>query len=143
MNQNVFLICGVQGSGKTWVCGQLKDKFEYVPHDEFFKDLVTVLFERSQIADKPMITECPFGERLIRSDLEDHGLNVHPFFVVDSPEVIKARFEMRENKPFPRSAYTRSLSIVNRAMEWNAPYGPSDFIYQVLYNLDLTPFFES
>ena len=33
--KTVYLVVGVPASGKSWVCEQLKDKFEYVHHDGF------------------------------------------------------------------------------------------------------------
>lgn len=34
MTSTVYLVCGVAGSGKTWVCKQLEHMIHYVPYDE-------------------------------------------------------------------------------------------------------------
>lgn len=60
--------CGVSGSGKTWVCEQVKDLFTYVPHDENMKNICSAIVKAN--ADKPLITECPFGERYLKESLE-------------------------------------------------------------------------
>lgn len=59
--QTVYLICGVPGSGKTWVCEHLKDKFNYIPHDEYLKDHARVICEAAKVVKRSIITECPFG----------------------------------------------------------------------------------
>ncbi len=136
MIQKVYLICGVPGSGKTWVCEQLKYKFDYLPHDEHFENFESAILMKAQKALKPVITECPFAERKIRERLEAWGVEVIPVFVVESAEVTRARFELRENKPFSKANMTRTSSIVGRAMEWSATYGTSTQILAYLRGLE-------
>lgn len=83
---------------------------------------------------KPIVTECPFGERVLKEKLEKYGLTVLPYFVVEPPEVCAKRYMKREGKPIQKAAYTRATSIVNRAIEWNAPMGNSDTILAILKN---------
>ncbi len=122
--KTVYLICGVPGSGKTWVCEQLKDKYEYVPHDLYMHNLHHILLDRSETAKKPMITECPFAEREFKQKLELRGLSVIPYFIVEPQEVVKTRYESR-GKPLPKNIWTRALTIRDRAIEWNCPHGTS------------------
>lgn len=134
----VYLICGVPGSGKTWVCEQLKDKFTYVPHDMFLKTLSSAVVGAAKLSTvKAVLTECPFGERLLREELEAVGCHVIPYFIVEKPEVIKARYEKRENRPLPKANHTRAASIIDRALEWKAPWGTSEQILTKLKELPL------
>ncbi len=135
--RTVILVCGVSGSGKSWVCRQLTDKFHYVPHDEHFKDHVRVTAHKAQTENKVVITECPFGERLTREGLEAVGIKVIPVFVVEPVELVKERYRNREGKPLPKAAETRATSIVKRAEEWNAPYGTSGEVLEHLRGLEL------
>ncbi len=126
----VYLICGVSGSGKSWVCRQLAEKFFYIPHDNYKDTLVTTC--RHLKTDLPLITECPFGERLLREDFERHGFKVHPYFVIEAPELCAKRYQEREGKLIQASAYTRASTIIQRAIEWDAPYGTSSEVLIML-----------
>lgn len=137
MSQPIYLVCGVSGSGKSWVCKQLADKFAYVPHDQFFATHSKVVMETADRASKPVITEVPFGERLLAECLTQLRYKCIIYFVVEKPEVVKARYEKRENKPIPQSALTRAGTLINRAIEWNAPYGTSQEILTKLRELTL------
>ncbi len=132
MTKEVYLVCGVPGAGKTWVATQLKDKFSYLPHDEHYKDFINAIAETARKSDKPVITECPFAERITKEQLEKLGLKVHPVFVVEDPEVIKQRFRDREKKEASKASVTRAVSILERAREWRAPFGTSKQILDYL-----------
>ena len=133
---DVYLICGVPGAGKTWVCERLGDKFSYIPHDDYLESessFFTALAESSIASDKPVITECPFKERMTKQILEEkYGLNVIPMFVVDDPETIARRYTSREGKPFSQANLTKATTILSRAIEWGAFQGTSE---QVLNHL--------
>ncbi len=123
----LYLICGVSGAGKTWVCRQLQDKFHYIPHDEHYvKDDLLLACNRAKAQTKPIITECPFGERPLREFLSTHGYEVIPYFVIEPPHVVQQRYFERERKPLPLAAHTRASTIINRAREWGAPHGTSE-----------------
>lgn len=135
MAKTVYLICGVSGSGKTWVCRQLEDKYDYIPHDEHYHNQAEVVAERIT-EDRPVITESPFGERILREQLElKHGLKVVPFFVITAPDVVAVQYYKREGKPLPKSAYTRASTILKRALEWNAFHGSSAEVLKHLKDL--------
>jgi hypothetical protein len=130
--QPCYLICGVSGSGKSWVCRQLVDKFCYIPHDEHYNDHVQVIKRACLTSDKPIITECPFGERVLKGSIEVIGIRVIPYFVVERPEIVAKRYYEREKKLLPQNALTRASTIIQRAQEWNAPYGTSKEILEKL-----------
>lgn len=135
MTRTVYLVCGVPGSGKTWVCRQMDGTFHYLPHDLHYKNHGDVVVRTARISEKPIITECPFGERVLREQLEKAGLRVIPFFVVEKPDTVKKRYEEREKKHVPQNVLTRAARIGERADEWKAPKGTSTEILQLLQAL--------
>lgn len=126
MTNMVYLICGVPGSGKTWVCERLLGQFTYVAHDDHMKDFVNAIWQVAQESDFPIVSECPFAERLIKGQLEAKGLTIIPLFIVEDSAVIERRYNQRSGKVFPKSHATRSVSILSRAIEWGAFHGTSE-----------------
>lgn len=133
--KELYLIVGVSGSGKTWICKQLTDKFNYLPHDEYYNNFTKAILNALMNSEKPVITECPFGERLVRDELEKYGIKVKPYFVIEPPEIVEKRYFDREKKPIRKSALTRANTIILRAQEWNAPYGNSEKVLSILKDL--------
>jgi uridine kinase len=142
MYQAVILLCGVPASGKTWVMKRLKDKFTLVTNDDYIahgKNYLADVVEHAARSDKPVVVDCPFGEREFKSVLESRGLEVYPFFIVETPDVVAQRYQVREGKPASKSTLTRAASIADRALEWNAPRGTSEEILAHLRELVVTP----
>ena len=136
--QKVILLCGVPGSGKTWVMKQLGTKFFQVHHDanlDFTKqDLAQACLMGSR-GDKPVIIDCPFAERELRAKMEALGLTVEPVFIIESAPVVAERYRKREGKGASQATLTRSTTIWGRAQEWNAHFGTSSEILEYLRNL--------
>lgn len=132
MTKTVYLLCGVSGAGKTWVCEQLKDKFTYVPHDKYYDSICEAITHFSMENENPVITECPFGERILRDSLERLSFTVIPVFIIETQDIVASRYFLREGKPIQKSAHTRAISIIARAQEWGAPFGTSTEILQYL-----------
>lgn len=157
----VIIVAGVSGCGKSWACRQVADLYTYIPHDRCYvtaerpawdasmtwgadtkddsrwapgakSNHVEVLIAASKIATKPVLTECPFGERPLREALEAAGLRVIPIFVVEPPNVVAMRYMKREGKPIPKAALTRATTIVERAIEWGAFKGSSGEVLEYL-----------
>lgn len=128
----VYLVCGVPGSGKTWVCSQLKDKFNYIPHDNHTENIQEVIKDASMNGNKTVITECPFGERSFKEFLEGFNILVIPVFIVEDPTVVQERYFKREGKPLYKAGITRATTIKDRALEWNAIFGTSNEILEFL-----------
>jgi len=133
--KSVIMVCGVPGSGKSWVCEQLKDKFTYVSHDDYIgKSLVDATIAAT--ADgKTVLIDCPFAERVLRDELIKRGVTVKPYFIVEPLTVVEARYLKRDGKALPKASATRASTIVNRAVEWGSPYGKSDVILKALRSL--------
>lgn len=134
MKPTVYLICGVPGSGKTWVAKQLRDQFTYVPYDDHRKaGIVSALKAKRGLS--PLVTECPFGESELKAELEKAGFDVRPYFITEDTETIQARYEDREGKPLDQRAVTRSKTIGARAREWGAPSGTSAQVLKMLQHV--------
>lgn len=129
----IYLVCGVPGSGKTWVCEQLRGDFLYVSHDDYIgEDYAKAVLTAAKTAHKPVLADCPFAERILRDRLEKGGFTVLPYFIVEDGQTVRRRYEARENKPIPSAHITRSISIKTRAEEWRAPFGKSHEVLQML-----------
>ncbi len=164
MNKKLVLACGVSGCGKSWACRQCTGRFHYIPHDRCWvhpdkpswdpktawaadmkdesrylpgakSNHFEVLLEATKIATKPVLTECPFGERPLREQLEAAGIEVIPVFVVEPPALVAERYQKREGKPIPNAAFTRAGNIIDRAREWGAFFGTSDEVLEHLRKL--------
>jgi dephospho-CoA kinase len=133
--QKIYLVCGVPGSGKTWVCNQLKDKFDYINHDNYKKNYALILKSAASYSKKPILADCPFAERALRDELVKSGYKVIPVFIIEDPSVSKQRYETRDKKPYPQSFLTRAKTIENRAKEWDAFAGTSKQVLEHLKNI--------
>lgn len=131
--QKVYLVCGVPGSGKTWVCSQLQDRFTYVPNDDYIGgDYVKELYRAARSSEKPILGDCPFAERMVRDKLIGLGIDLVPVFIVEPAQVVKKRYEEREGKPCPTQHLTRAMNIKERAEIWRAPFGTSSEVLDIL-----------
>ena len=158
MGNTVYLVVGVPGAGKSWVCRQLGDKFNYIPHDRCWSHPtekpdagldpkwckgsksthIETLVKEAKSSEKPLLTEVPFGERKVKEDLEAKGLRVKTIFVIEDPKVVSSRYEAREGKPLYKGAVTRASTIKDRAREWNSFAGTSSEVLKHLQDLNIT-----
>lgn len=133
---STYLIIGCPGSGKTWVCEQLTQLFEYVKHDSFIGEpaeaYVEAILDASEMATKPLLCEAPFSISQIKDPLENAGLTVIPIFILEDEEVIADRYYNRERKPIPQGHLTRQETYRRRAIEWGAFAGTSRSVLQYL-----------
>jgi hypothetical protein len=134
----IYLVVGVPGSGKSWVCDQLKHQFEYVHHDGFIGHIahpevyVDAILEKAAEATRPLLTEAPFSIRAIKDPLEWAGHKVVPVFIIEDPDVVTARYWKREGRHIPKGHLTRMRTYADRARESRAFQGTSS---QVLEHL--------
>jgi len=136
----IYLLCGVPGSGKTWVIDQLFNcrppiGFTSIEHDSVSREqllsLAKSLYPPTHMK-RNVIIDCPFDERSLRSELEHLNLKVTPLFIVEHPKVIEARYFKREGKRPSQSILTRAETIMNKVREWNAFYGTSQEVLDFL-----------
>ena len=137
--QKVILLCGVPGSGKSWVFERLGDKFAKIHNDHYIGLPMENIVNRAKGLARgtlPVIMDCPFDERERRKALEAEGLTVVPLVIVEKPNVVRMRYEARELKECSQATLTRAARMVDKALEWNAKYGTSEWVLK--YLLDTT-----
>lgn len=134
--KKAYMVIGCPGSGKSWVCDQLKELFDYVHHDLFIgmagDTYVTEIVKRSASAKRPLLIEAPFSISQIKDPLEKLGFQIEPVFIQEDLSVITERYLKRENKEIPKGHLTRQQTYNSRAQEWGSFRGTSD---QVLEHL--------
>lgn len=133
----VFLLCGVPGSGKTWVMDRLEGYgYQLLRNDDYFgpmRDLLVDDVHRAALGGRePVLVDCPFAEREFRAKLVDLEIDVEPIFIVEPPDVVAARYQQRQGKPASKATITRATTILNRADEWQARRGTSKEILELL-----------
>lgn len=134
--QTVYLVIGCPGSGKTWVCEQLKHKYHYVSHDENIKhDYVKEVLAATYKSDRPVLIETPFSISQIKDPLETKGIKVVPVFIQESTAVLSGRYRERESKPIPTGHLTRQQTYLSRAREWGSFTGTSTQVLEHLKGL--------
>lgn len=138
IKQPIYLVVGVPGSGKSWVCEQLTQQFEYVHHDGFIGHIaqpqvyVAAILEKAETASKPLLTEAPFSISSIKDPLEEAGYSVTPVFIIEEPEVLSSRYFGREGREIPKGHLSRMNTYAERAEEWGAFRGTSSQVLEFL-----------
>lgn len=136
MRQTIYLVVGTPGSGKTWVCEQLTDKFAYLAHDEFIDAgtdaYVKAAARLADYANTPVLIETPFSVSKIFEPLTKMGYQVTPVFIIESPAVTTKRYEDREKKPIPSGHLSRINTYITRAKEHKAFMGTSQAVLDYL-----------
>jgi gluconate kinase len=136
----VFLVIGVPGAGKSWVCEQLKDQFQYVHHDGFIGHIkqpevyANAVIDTARTTTRPLLCEAPFSISKIRDPLVQAGCDVVPVFIVENAEVVSQRYRIREGKPIPQGHLTRMQTYAARAKEWGSFVGTSAEVLRHLQN---------
>jgi hypothetical protein len=134
--KTAYMVIGCPGSGKTWVCDQLKDKFHLVHHDLFIgmagDTYVKEILKQSKTSTKPLLIEAPFSVNKIKDPLEEAGLKIVPVFIQEPHHVIADRYLKREKREIPKGHLTRQNTYKARAEEWKAFHGTAS---QVLDHL--------
>lgn len=140
--KTAYMVVGVPGSGKSWVCEQLTELFEYVHHDLYIgmagQTYVKAIIKASRTAEKPLLIEAPFSISEIKEPLEASGFRVIPVFILEHPAVVAARYRKREQKSIPPAHITRLRTYAERAKKWNSFSGTSKQVFEHLKKIGET-----
>lgn len=136
--KTIYLVCAVPGSGKTWVCERAAHRFTYVPHDSYpVASYGSALMQSARTSDKPILAEAPFRISVLIEELKSRGAIVKPYFIIESPNTVKSRYEGREHKPIPKQHLTRINTVIARVSQYNAPSGNSAEVLKMLLEVPL------
>ncbi len=123
--KQVYMVIGVPCSGKSWVCDQLKDRFDYVRRDDHMDGGYLNAIVLRSATEKPLLIETPFSMREIMEPLQKRGFNVTPVFILETREVLRDRYRMREGTPIPQGHLTRQDTYRQRASDMQPYRGTS------------------
>ena len=132
MKPDIYLVVGVPGSGKSYVCEQLKHLFTYVHHDGYIYlkgpkgAYLKAIREAAKDSIRPLLIEAPFSVRETMEPLVEEGYNVIPLFIIEHPQTVADRYWKREKKTIPKGHLTRMETYRERALLWGAFSGTSD-----------------
>lgn len=101
----IHLLCGVPGSGKTWVAKQLS-QFNHLPHDDYPVAIYHSHLIRAARETKPVLAEAPFRISILIEQLREHNIPVKTYYITDAEHLIKKRYEARDQKPYPKQHST-------------------------------------
>lgn len=90
----LYLVCGVSGSGKSWVCNQLKDKYEYLSSDSSPKKGHVEKLKEMAKTSKPLLYDLSVSiSTFIKNNAAE--FDIYPIFIKETREVILARLAER------------------------------------------------
>lgn len=114
----IYLVAGSPGVGKTWVCDQLKDKYNYIRHDDYINDFDRYLREIKNSAKhghKKVLTEIPFSISKVQEPLEKDGFKIINVYIAEDPKVLTHRYEKDRGTEIPKGHLTRQNTYIERA----------------------------
>lgn len=123
----VYLLCGVSGSGKSWIAAQVLDKCTYVSFDKVPKPehLSRIMSSGSDVLYDPTYKISTFIRR------HSHELNIIPIFILEGEDIIKTRLEGRGGS-ITASVIKRIASMQARAGKYGVFSGTSDQVFRFL-----------
>lgn len=124
----LYLVCGVSGSGKSWVCNQLND-VSYLPSDSAGKkNHVEKLLELSKL-NKPLVYDLSVGiSTFIKRNIDK--FDIRPVFIVETKELILERLKQRATGT--ALSDTRIVAINKRAQSYATFSGTSQEVLDYL-----------
>lgn len=134
----IYLVVGVPGVGKSWVCGQLLDKFQYVANDDYIGgDYVTAIRDAARESNRPVMCEALFSLSAVKDPLERQGFEVVCVFILEDEAELKRRWEERGNVSHAtrQGHLSRQRTYSERAREYGSFYGTSAEVLEHLKTL--------
>lgn len=118
MSQTIHMICGVPGSGKTWVATQL-NQFDYIAHDNHpVATYHSALIRAANTSTRPILAEAPFRISVLIDQIRAAGIKVVTYYITDDESKIKLQYEQRDHKPFPKQHTTNLHKYNQRAWDY-------------------------
>jgi hypothetical protein len=133
----IYLLAGVPASGKSWICKQLKDQFDYVAHDDYIGKhhdtrYVSAIMRMRDLATKPILIETPFSISKILEPLEQFGCDIEVVFIIEHENTLTFRYLERGGLPYSKGNLTRQETYLQRAKEGNNFFGTSSEVLEYL-----------
>jgi hypothetical protein len=129
----LLIVIGCSGSGKSWVCRQLTDKYHYVPYDEIPRKYL-MLHLQSQRRDHPILLDLPIKiSTFIRRHSDEFDVRV--VAVMGDFLKVKQQILGRGGKITP-TLYKRWKIIKKRADKYAEFVGDSEQVLEYLKRLE-------
>ena len=126
----VYMVCGLSGSGKSWVCSQLTELTHYVSFDEVNKnEHVRLLIEAGKIGKTSLYDPTIGVSSFIKHNSDKFDLR--PIFIVESKDIIKARLIARGGK-WREGMDSRLKSMDRRTIKYGVFHGTSQEVLNYL-----------
>lgn len=137
MKHDVTLVIGVPGSGKSWVCEQLLDRYHYVANDMHKTNpAAAIIAAATEECYNPVLSDVPFGERKLKDKLEKRGLVVRCVFIREDAATIRERYEQRSGEAANSVILNRISGLSKRAVDWGCFQGTSKEVLEFLRGVD-------
>ena len=129
------MVCGASGSGKSWICKQLVDKFNYISFDENPKKHHIDLIKSAGL-DKPILYDPPIKiSTFIKR--HSHEFNIIPIFIIEEEGVVKERVVGRGGT-WTEHLAKRCNVMRQRNKKYGVFAGTSQEVLEYLQNTDFT-----
>lgn len=133
MTAAVYMVVGCPGSGKSWVCDQLREHFTYVRHDDHIGgNYVAEILKAFKHSTRPLLIETPFSMSQLIDPLKKAGVHVTPVFIIEKHDVIRERYRKRGSGEIPAGHLSRQLTYELRAEGQQAFRGTSEQVLAYL-----------
>jgi Zn ribbon nucleic-acid-binding protein len=124
----IFMVIGCSGSGKSWVCNQLKDDFQYISYDGSRKrNHIPGLMEHSS---KPKLYDPPIKVSTFFKR-HSHRFNIRCVAILETDDVVKERIKIRGGI-WTNSISKRNAVMVKRAAKYGEFSGTSQEVLDYL-----------
>jgi len=132
----IYLIIGVPGTGKSWVCNKLQAlanlNATIVQHDHYMKKQYIPALVKAASLDTNVIGELPFGISEQMAELKAKGCDVCPIFIIEDEKTLRQRYQLREGREIVQGHLTRQNTYKQRAVEYKAFSGTSQQVFDYL-----------
>jgi hypothetical protein len=127
----IYILVGVPGSGKTWISDQLKEHCTVVEQDDYIGQDYIKALRKAHLAypTTPILANAPFG---LSHLMEALGSTCEPVFILEDDDVIRERYYKRGGKEIPKGHLTRQQTYKERAAFLGSFIGTSEAVLSYL-----------